>query len=86
VIRHSGATQCRIRIDWHGRGLMLEVDDNGRGLAPGSAGRVGHGLASIEGRIRGLAGWHRFEAGANGGPRLAAWIPLQTPSANIDTV
>ena len=86
VIRHSGATECRIRIDWDGRGLMLEVADNGRGLAPVGAGRVGHGLASIEGRIRGLAGWHRFEAGENGGTRLAAWIPLQTPSANIDTV
>lgn len=86
VIRHSGATECRIRIDWDGRGLMLEVADNGRGLAAAGAGRVGHGLASIEGRIRGLAGWHRFEAGENGGTRLAAWIPLQTPSANIDTV
>lgn len=86
VIRHSGASECRLRIDWDGRGLMLEVADNGRGLAPAAAGRVGHGLASIEGRVRGLAGWHRFEAGENGGARLAAWVPLQTPSANIDTV
>ena len=86
VIRHSAATECRVRIDWDGRGLMLEVGDNGRGPAPAGAGHGGHGLASIEGRIRGLAGWHRFEAGENGGTRLAAWVPLQTPSANIDTV
>lgn len=89
VIRHSGASECRVRIALDGRGLLLEVADDGRGLAPAGApgsARTGHGLASIEGRIRGLAGWHRFEAGEEGGTRLAAWVPLQMPSANIDPV
>jgi two-component system, NarL family, sensor histidine kinase UhpB len=86
VIRHSGASECRLRLALDGGGLLLEVADNGRGLASVGAARAGHGLASIEGRIRGLAGWHRFEAGPDGGARLAAWVPLQTASANIDPV
>jgi signal transduction histidine kinase len=86
VIRHSGASECRLRLALDGRGLLLEVADNGRGLAPVGAARAGHGLASIEGRIRGLAGWHRFQAGPDGGAQLAAWVPLQTSSANIDPV
>ncbi|WBY03638.1 histidine kinase [Ramlibacter tataouinensis] len=88
VIRHSGATECRVRIALQDGGLLLEVGDNGRGLQlppAGTAGR-GHGLASIEGRVRGLAGWHRFDTGPGGGTRLAAWLPLETPSANIDAI
>jgi signal transduction histidine kinase len=88
VIRHSGATACTVRIALQDGGLLLEVDDNGRGLelpAGGTPGR-GHGLASIEGRVRGLAGWHRFETAPGGGMRVAAWVPLEAPSANIDAV
>ncbi len=88
VIRHSGATECRLRVAWQDEGLLLEVADNGRGLQPaGERSGGGHGLASIEARVRGLAGWHRFDAAPDGGTRLTAWLPVHpTPSANIDPV
>ena len=87
VIRHSGATDCGIRIAFEDGGLLLEVTDNGRGLARPAAGAVarGHGLASIEGRVRGLSGWHRFETAPGGGTRLSAWVPLSPPD-KIDAV
>jgi len=81
VIRHSGATVCGIRIAFEDGGLLLEVTDNGSGLVRPAAGAVarGHGLGSIEARVRGLAGWHRFETPPEGGTRLAAWVPLNPP-------
>jgi two-component system, NarL family, sensor histidine kinase UhpB len=72
-----------VRIACQDGGLLLEVADNGRGLDGGGDGR-GHGLSSIERRVRALAGWHRFEGAPGTGTRLAAWVPLETPSANID--
>lgn len=84
VIRHSGATHCGVRIAWEQGGLLLEVRDDGRGL-PATAASRGHGLTSIEGRIRGLAGWHRFDEAPGGGTRLAAWVPV-APSANMDAL
>ena len=78
TIRHSGGTQCRVRIGF-GEGLMLlEVEDDGRGLKDARASADGgHGLPNIERRVRNLAGRHSFSTGALGGTLLQVKVPME---------
>ncbi|WP_186511245.1 sensor histidine kinase [Caenimonas sedimenti] len=84
TIRHSRARHCAVRIALVGAALRMEVEDDGAGLPPGvaQAGR-GHGLLSIERRIRQLRGEYTLGGGAAGGTRLSLTVPL-AQSANID--
>jgi two-component system, NarL family, sensor histidine kinase DesK len=80
VIRHSGATRCEVRITTEAGAATLEVLDNGRGSASGSAangngGPEGHGLAGLAERAEAVAG--QVEAGRRpeGGFRLMVSVP-----------
>lgn len=85
TIRHSAATQCAVRIGIDRDRLTLEVEDDGRGLAGGAkTTRAGHGLSSIERRVRQLQGQHVFGPGPTGGARLWLAVPLAVQSANMD--
>lgn len=95
VIRHSGAASCRVGIGFDADGMTVEVEDDGRGLAPaavqaggddrgGGAGSVGgHGLPGIERRVRSLGGTYAMGTGAwggvPGGARLRLRVPLGPP-------
>ncbi len=88
VIRHSGARNCRISLAEHGRELMLEVTDDGRGLAepdlPARASQdqppKGSGLRGMSERLSAVGG--RLSLGpadpsrASGGFRLTAAVPM----------
>ena len=88
VIRHSGARNCRISLAEHGRELMLEVTDDGRGLAepdlPARASQdqppKGSGLRGMSERLSAVGG--RLSLGpadpsrASGGFRLTATVPV----------
>lgn len=87
AIRHSGGRRCTVRIGFEGGRLRMEVEDDGRGLAPGVGSRTGgHGLPNIERRVRHLGGEHRFEQAAGGGTRLCLAVPLPAQSANIEPI
>jgi len=81
AIRHSGGQRCAVRIRFPGDALELEVQDDGRGLAPGSGSQRGHGLPNIERRVRHLGGAHRFAAPPGTGTLLIVRIPLSSHSA-----
>ncbi len=76
VIRHASARQCGVRLTFDASELLLEVEDDGRGL-PTATYRAGggHGLASIERRARALGGSHAFR-GLAPGTRLEVRVPL----------
>ena len=87
VIRHSGAARCALRISFATGSVRLEIEDDGRGIvavAPARAG--GHGLSSIERRVRQLQGQHAFERGPLGGTLLRVEVPLGPQSANISRI
>jgi signal transduction histidine kinase len=85
LIRHSGASRCRIEVAWNDGRLTLCIEDDGRGLPPASNGvgqagatsEGGHGLLNIERRALGLGGSHRFGTSRWGGALVAVEVPLE---------
>ncbi len=77
VIRHSGATTCRMRFWRDGGTVVLELDDDGHGGTP----RGGRGLAGLAERVAALGG--RLQAGQRPerGFRLRVELPLQAERA-----
>ena len=77
VVRHAGATTCRVRFDATGNGtLRLEIVDDGRGLPSGVV--PGVGLESMHERAAELGGTLAIEATESGGARVVARLPLET--------
>jgi two-component system sensor histidine kinase DesK len=70
VIRHAGATRCRIAIERDGAEIKLAVSDDGQ------AGhfREGEGLKGMRARLAAAGGRLRVDAGRSG-TRIAAAIP-----------
>jgi two-component system, NarL family, sensor histidine kinase DesK len=66
VIRHSGASRCRVRV----RPGSIEVCDDGVG-APAAA-PAGNGLSGLSERVAAIGGWLENGPRADGGYRLAA--------------
>ena len=84
VIRHSGASQCRVRVVVTEGEIDLRIEDNGRGLDAGTALAAGMGLPNIERRARRLGGMQWLVPGEAGGLLVAVRIPLSPQSP--DTV
>jgi signal transduction histidine kinase len=78
VIRHAGARHCDVRLSVDDA-LLLEVVDDGRGLAADRP--AGVGLDSMRERAAELGGWCRIEGLPGGGTRVHASLPLALRSA-----
>jgi signal transduction histidine kinase len=76
ALRHSGASQATVTLRWSPSRLVVEVEDDGRGLAT-PAPNGGHGLVGIRERVALYGGTVRLEPTATGGTRLAASLPLK---------
>ena len=82
VVRHAGATRVEIEVtrsaagDRVGDMLLVAVADNGRGLAPESAGTGGFGLLGIRERVEALHGQLQIDSRPREGCRVVAKLPL----------
>ncbi|MDO5623561.1 MAG: ATP-binding protein, partial [Pseudomonadota bacterium] len=87
VVRHSDADEVLVscRHDKQGDALVLEVADNGVGMAPAlrtapaldeSAAAGGRGLVGMERRARRLGGRLRIEAAHGQGTRVRLLLPM----------
>ena len=86
TLRHAGAARAEVVLRYGDGGVEIEICDDGRGPAPGGAGRPadaggGQGLLGMRERV-GLFGG-RLEAGARdgGGFRVRALLPLEGAGA-----
>lgn len=75
VVRHSGATHCRVKIAVEPGMLRLLVEDDGSGLAPNGPQRGG-GLLGIEERLHMVAGCLELGPGLANGLQLQISLPL----------
>jgi signal transduction histidine kinase len=75
ALRHAGAARAQVLLVRDGPTLRVEVIDDGRG--PTADRPAGRGLIGMRERVSFLGGTLTHGAGANGGFRVAALLPLQ---------
>src|SRR5215218_7315252 len=78
VVRHARASKCSIgiRLDEEARTLIVEVQDDGRGIKDED--RQGVGMISMRERSEELGGRCTVKAMAGGGSLIRALLPLRT--------
>jgi two-component system sensor histidine kinase DesK len=74
ILRHSRASHGRIALGRRDGSVVLEVEDDGRGLTPGPP---GSGLDGIAERSAALGGTVETSAGAMRGFRLVLTVPIE---------
>jgi two-component system sensor histidine kinase UhpB len=75
-LRHASANRIAIRIDSDERALVLDVADDGRGLAQDWQRRGHFGVRGMQERARALGGEVTIENRDEGGTRVHASLPL----------
>jgi two-component system sensor histidine kinase DesK len=83
VIRHSGASRCRVVIFAGAQAASVEVLDDGRGSA--GVNGAGLGLAGLRERAERLAGQLEAGVGPGGGFRLCVSVPSEPPAGRVAT-
>lgn len=78
MIKHSGATHCKIRCSIGERDFVLIVQDNGRGIPLELDGKLdrGHGMSSMKHRAKQLQGQCLVESGPGYGTVIRLTLPL----------
>src|SRR5215210_848343 len=74
VRRHSGAEHASVRLLVRGDEALVEILDDGRGFAPGTA--AGMGLTGMRERAASLDGELEVEGSAGSGTRVSLRVPL----------
>ena len=78
VVRHARASRCsiRIRLDEDAGAMIVEVEDDGRGIRGDDS--AGVGMISMRERTEELGGWCTVESVVGGGTLVRALLPFQT--------
>ncbi len=74
VRRHSGAARAAVRLRAREDEALVEIEDDGRGLAPGTA--AGMGLTGMRERAASLGGELEVEGTVGSGTRVSLRVPL----------
>jgi signal transduction histidine kinase len=75
IVKHSGASEVRVRLRMKNALLTLEIDDNGKGFQT-TAQRRGNGLANMENRVCDVGGRLELVSQTGRGTRLHIQIKL----------
>ena len=88
VYRHSGSKSATIRLDRDSQELLLQVEDEGRGMSPQQLSALqtsgsGVGLRGIQERIRLFSGSFDIQSNRNG-TKIEVKFPLQKAAAHAN--
>jgi two-component system, NarL family, sensor histidine kinase UhpB len=78
IIKHSGATSCKIRCSLGDNSFLLVVQDNGKGIPMELDGQLdrGHGMASMKHRAKQMQGQCLVESAPGYGTVIRLTLPL----------
>jgi len=78
VIKHSGATTCKVRCSLGEHDFVLVIQDNGKGIPMELDGKLdrGHGMASMKHRAKQMQGQCLVESGPGYGTVIRLTLPL----------
>ena len=83
--KHAGAALVRLRVEWDGGRLRVEVADDGSGFDAEGASRAGsNGLLNLRERMAELRGECRIESAPGRGTRVVLELPLSPERAGLD--
>lgn len=74
--RHAAASEVRVRLAVAGETLLIEVSDNGRGLAAVPAREEGNGLRNMAARMKEIGGQFEVRSGTGPGTTVCLRLPL----------
>jgi signal transduction histidine kinase len=75
LLRHSRASEVRLRLSWNKPGLEISVEDNGCGFDP-SIPSQGNGLANQKARLKRIGGTVELASQAGSGTRIVFRVRL----------
>jgi hypothetical protein len=75
AVRHSGAANLRIGVEWRPHGLEVTSEDDGRGAETPA---LGNGLRGMKERLGRLGGTLQIDTAPGAGFRLRARLPIPT--------
>jgi two-component system NarL family sensor kinase len=76
VTRHASASRACVRLQRLGGDLVVEVSDDGVGIAAGA--QAGVGLVGLRERAAELGGHSEVTCPAEGGTVVRAWLPMRS--------
>ena len=79
VVRHSAATEVRLKIEVVGRELIILVADNGHGFDSAAATAGGEGLRGMRRRLENLGGSSDIRSRPGAGTEVDLRLPLGKP-------
>jgi signal transduction histidine kinase len=82
AVKHSGATELRLQIQWQGQQLLVVVQDNGKGFDPAVVKTERNGLTNMSQRMRAMGGSCVVTSQPGKGCRVEFSIPLRHPRSN----
>jgi signal transduction histidine kinase len=84
VVKHSHATSAWLRLKLEAGRFVLEIEDNGLGLAPGHDQKGRNGLRNMRKRMEDIGGSFEAVPGPEGGTCVRLIAPLETWASKID--